>query len=109
MNIPELSCSLFVGVFSLSILTYSTLKYLTQPQKKIKLPLEIAKSIRKAGKEAPGNLYEKVKEQWGVTQKAVENLRGEDNGNLFSGVLVAASSTLFVYGICKAVNYYKNS
>ena len=55
---------------------------------------EAAESIGEAVKEAARNLNEEPPEQW------------EENGNLIVGVFVA---TLFVYGICKAVNYFKNS
>ena len=71
---------------------------------------DAAENIEEALNEASKNLKEAAREQWGnITQETVENIggAGEDNGNLIFGVFVAVSSTLFVYGICKAVNCFK--
>ena len=85
-----------------------------------------AKSIGDAGNEAAKNLYKKAQDAADHIEESVnkvaENLNeaakravgqithdaggGEDHGNLIFGVFLAVSSTLFVYGICKAVDYF---
>ena len=62
-----------------------------------------AEHIEEPVNEAAKSLNEVVKEQWG---KITENY-GEENtsGNLMLGVFVGVASILFVYGVCKAVNY----
>ena len=70
---------------------------------------DAAESMGEAVNEAAKGVNEVAKEQWSkITQEAAE-IFGEDNGigNLFCGVLVAVSSTFFVYGICEAFNYFK--
>ena len=64
-----------------------------------------AEHIEEPVNEAAKSLNEVVKEQWG---KITENY-GEENtsGNLMLGVFVGVASILFVYGVCKAVNYFE--
>ena len=63
----------------------------------------VAEHIEEPVNEAAKSLNQVVKEQWG---KITENY-GEENtsGNLMLGVFVGVASILFVYGVCKAVNY----
>ena len=87
---------------------------------------DTAQSIGEAVNEAAKNLYKKAQDAADHIEESVnkvaENLNeaakravgqithdaggGEDHGNLIFGVFVAVSSTLFVYGICKAVDYF---
>ena len=66
--------------------------------------LERAHDAAEAVNEAAKNLQEVAEEQWGkITQNSGEG--SNNDGNLIFGVFVGVASILFVYGLCKVVNY----
>ena len=74
-------------------------------QETLEKALDRAHDAAEAVNESAKNLQEVAEEQWGkITQNSGE---GNNNGNLIFGVFVGVASILFVYGLCKVVNYLK--
>ena len=74
-------------------------------QETLEKALDRAHDAAEAVNEAAKNLQEVAEEQWGkITLNSGE---GNNNGYLIFGVFVGVASILFVYGLCKVVNYLK--